>query len=296
MNYLHTRMDQFSIKDLERLSGINAHTLRVWERRYGIIEPERTETNRRRYSGSDLRRIINIAILNRNGYKISKIAKLKDAVLEEKVADLLVVPSQTETEMDAMVISMLALDANAVNDILMKSILGRGFEDTVTLLIFPFMHRIGVMWQTGTVDTGYEHFITSIFRNRIISALESLTNGRTQNKSRVLLYLPENELHELAILFFAYLIKKSGHEILYMGQMTPLESVISISKEWQPSMIVTGASTGLPVEALAYLRRLTKEFPDTKIVVAGTFTSVPGIDRISNIISVNSTEDLRGII
>lgn len=286
-------MEQFSIKDLERLSGINAHTIRIWERRYRLIEPSRTDTNRRRYSDTDLRRLINIAILNRNGYKISKIAGQSDSEIEKNVAALLETTSGTETELDSLVIGMLALDERVLNEILMKSIISRGFERTMEEIIFPFMKRIGLMWQTGTINAGYEHFITNIFRTRIISALDSVSPARLQKPMRFLLYLPENELHELAILFYGYIVRQAGHEILYLGQMTPLDSVIDIANQWNPSFIITGSSTALPPDPEAYLRKLTMEIPDTKVFIGGTFAAIPGIERIKNIVPVRSVEELR---
>lgn len=296
MLYLEPLMEQFSIKDLERLSGINAHTIRIWERRYGLIEPSRTDTNRRRYSGSDLRRIINVAILNRNGFKISKIARMNDQGIEQKVGDLLASPKPENTEVDRLILAMLALDQRAVSDILMKAILSRGFEFTVTNVMFPFMNRAGIMWQTGTINPGYEHFMTSLFRNRLIAAFEGLTGAPAPGARKAIFYLPENELHELPLLLYAYVVRKAGFETLYLGQMTPLDAIIDIGRTWKPDFIVTGAATNLPPAPAKYLARLTSELPGTRIAVAGTFTSVAGITRMKNVTPVKSPEDLQKVI
>lgn len=285
-------MEEFSIKDLERLSGINAHTIRIWERRYNLIEPDRTDTNRRRYSDNDLRRIINVAILNRNGIKISKIARLGDAGIDGKVAELLTAPASASTEVDTLIIAMLALDRKAITDIIDRSVKRRGFSETVTEIFFPFMVRTGSMWQTGTINPGYEHFMTNIFRSSLICAIESIQEEPGPGAKRVLLYLPENELHELAILLYAYLIRKAGNEILYLGQMTPLDSVLAISHSWQPHIVVTGSATALPAEPLKYLKRLSSELSESKIVVAGIFATVKGIEKIRNITPVDTPERL----
>jgi DNA-binding transcriptional MerR regulator len=292
MNYLMPNMEQFSIKDLERLSGINAHTIRVWERRYNLIEPGRTDTNRRLYSDDDLRRIINIAILNRSGLKISKIACLGNAGIDSKVSELLSAPIVPTTEIDAMILAMMALDSIAVKGIMMRSELERGFDETVKDMVFPFMVRIGVMWQTGTIGPGYEHFMTNIFRNRIINAIECITENLGHTAKRVLLYLPEGELHELSLLLYAYLIRKAGHDILYLGQTTPADSVISVSQAWKPDIIVTGASTALPPAPLKYLTRLSQEMSESKILIAGILTSIKGATKISNIVPVHTPAQL----
>jgi len=295
MLYLEPLMEQFSIKDLERLSGINAHTIRIWERRYGLIEPSRTDTNRRRYTGSDLRRIINVAILNRNGFKISKIAGMNEQGIEQRVSLLLASPKPEETEVDTLILAMLALNKSSVNEILGNAILSRGFEYTVTHVMFPFMNRVGIMWQTGTINAGYEHFMTILFRNRLISEIESINTPLKEELGKVMLYLPENDLHELPLLLYAWLFRKAGYDILYLGQMTPADAVIDIANTWKPALIVTGASTNLPPSPAKYLRRLTEEIPDSHIIVAGTFTSVAGITRMKNVTPVKNSGDLRKI-
>ena len=143
-------MERYSIRDLDRLSGIKAHTIRVWERRYGIIKPHRTATNRRRYDDADLRMIINISILRRNGFKISEIAGLTGSEIEEKVSFLTTEILNSDTQIDTMVRAMVDLNENEVNDLLNKSMIHRGLEETMTALVFPFLKRIGVMWQTGS--------------------------------------------------------------------------------------------------------------------------------------------------
>lgn len=285
-------MEQFSIKDLERLSGVKAHTLRVWERRYRIIEPARTETNRRRYTGSDLRRLINIAILLRNGFKISKVASLTDEEANEKAAELLAAYEPGAPAVDSLILAMFDLNTASINELIMRSVINGGLEECMEGLIFPFMNRIGAMWQTGTVDPGYEHFMTGIFRNRLISAIDSLPSPGT-NARRALLFLPENELHELPLLYFAWIAKKLGFEIMYLGQMTPLESVIKLCEKWNPQFLITGTATLLPDDPMKYLNNLSRAFPGRKILVSGTLAPVAAEAGMNNITAVRSSADLK---
>jgi MerR family transcriptional regulator, light-induced transcriptional regulator len=286
-------MEQFTIKDLERLSGVKAHTLRVWERRYRIIKPMRTGTNRRRYTGNDLRRLINISILLRNGFKISKIAALTEKETEEKAAAVLSGTTQGIAELDSLILAMLDLNDRQVNDILMKSVMNRGFEETITDVVFPFMSRIGTMWQTGTISPGYEHFMTALFRNRMISAIDTLSGAPSSKPRRALLFLPENELHEMPLLFFTWVIKKLGFETLYLGQMTPLSSVVPICDKWNPEFVITGTVTGLPEQPGEYLKQLASSFPGRRILVAGTLATVAARSRIKEIIAVTSVQELK---
>ena len=285
-------MEQFTIKDLERLSGVKAHTLRVWERRYRIIEPSRTETNRRRYTGSDLRRLINIAILLRNGFKISKVASLTDKEANEKAAELLTAYEPGVPAVDSLILAMFDLNTATINELIMRSVINGGLEECMEGLIFPFMNRIGAMWQTGTVDPGYEHYMTGIFRSRLISSIDSLTYPKS-NQRRALLFLPEKELHELPLLYFAWIAKKMGFEIIYLGQMTPLASVIKLCEKWNPQYLITGTATLLPDNPMKYLNDLSKAFPGRKVLVSGTLAPVAADAGLKNIIAVRSSADLK---
>lgn len=286
-------MEEYTIKDLERLTGIKSHTLRVWERRYSLLDPGRTPTNRRRYSAADLRRIINVSILNRNGMKISAIASLTDNQLEEKVSSLLTGASEAGAELDALLLAMLSADREALENIYRKSVLSRGFEATVTSLVFPLLKRIGVMWQTGTVDPGYEHFVTAFFRNKLITALDLLSPATT-SRGRVLFFLPENELHEMALIFYTYIARQSGYETLYLGQATPLESALIVAERWKPDFVVTGVLTSISGNnRKQFVNRLSETFSNYRVLVAGLLAELSGEALPSNVIAVKSPDELR---
>jgi MerR family transcriptional regulator, light-induced transcriptional regulator len=290
-------MERYTIRDLDKLSGINAHTIRVWERRYGIIKPQRTGTNRRRYDDADLRKIINISILRRNGFKISEIAEMAESEIEEKVALLSTDVFNSDTHIDSMIKAMVAFDETAVNELINKSLMYKGMEETMTSLVFPFLKRIGVMWQTGSADIGAEHFISNIFRKKLIAAIDNMSPSSRQNRKKVLLFLPEKEMHEMGLLFFQYLVKKEGHESLYLGQSTPLSSVAVSNRQWKADIIITGIMSGYPgFKADEYIKELSKAFPEQKVLVAGELATTAAKLIFKNVFPLNSAEDLKSLL
>ena len=287
-------MDRYTISDLEKLTGIMAGTIRIWERRYRIIKPHRTDTNRRWYDDDDLRRIINISILYRNGYKISKIAAMSGREITESVDKMISLTTDPDTQTDTLIVAMTAFDEAAVDRIFIQSVINRGLEDTFEKVIFPFLRRVGVMWHTGSVDVGAEHFMTNIFRKRLIAATDTLPFPAESARKRVLLYLPENEFHELGLLFFAFIARKAGHDTLYLGQSTPFNAMKDVASRWHPDIIITGSLTGLPFDRPGdYLKRLGNTFVDAKILVSGTLASAAETEPVSNIFHVTSAATLK---
>lgn len=287
-------MERYTISDLEKLTGIMAGTIRIWERRYRIIKPHRTDTNRRWYDSDDLKRILNISILYRKGIKISKIATFSGPEIEEKVKLLTRESSDTETQIDSLIVAMSDLDEERINDILMRSVINRGFEPTFTTVVFPFLRRVGIMWHTGSVDIGAEHFVSNIFRKRLISAIDTLTPPANPDAKKFLMYLPENELHEMGLLFYAYIIRRRGHSVLYLGQSTPFNGLQDIVERWHPDFLVTGALTNLPFgKPEDYLKRIGTAFRDKKILVSGILTQYAVKVSLENIIPFESLADLK---
>lgn len=286
-------MSRYTIAELEKLTGIRAGTIRIWERRYRIIKPHRTDTNRRWYDDEDLIRIINISILYRHGVKISKIATMTGADISAQVALLTTETSDSGTQLDSLVVAMTGFSEKAINDILVRSIITRGYEETFENIVFPFMRRVGVMWQTGSVDIGAEHFISNIFRKRLIVSAESLPEPDGPERKRVILFLPEREMHELGLLYFSFIIRKAGHETLYLGQTTPFNALTDVVERWNPDILVTGSLTGLPFERHEdYLVRLSTAFSTRKILVSGAMAEAAGKKKFANIFPVTSRTEL----
>jgi DNA-binding transcriptional MerR regulator/methylmalonyl-CoA mutase cobalamin-binding subunit len=287
-------MDRYSIRDLDKLSGIKAHTIRVWERRYGIVKPQRTDTNRRRYGDEDLRRIINISILRRNGFKISEIAGFSDSDIDSKVSFLSKEVFNSDTQIDSMMMAMVDLNGKVMNDLLNRSLMNRGLEETMTALVFPFLRRIGVMWQTGSADIGSEHFVSNIFRQKLIESIDNLSPVLKPKRKKIILFLPENELHEIGLLYYNYLVRKAGHESLYLGQSTPLSSVVSACKQWEADILITGLLSGYPdFKPDDYIKALAASFPKQKILVAGELAKSAIKLKDKQVFPLSSIEDLK---
>jgi DNA-binding transcriptional MerR regulator len=287
-------MDRYTIAELEKLTGIRAGTIRIWERRYRIIKPHRTDTNRRWYDDDDLVRIINISILYRHGFKISKIASMSGVEIAREVAILTRETSDTDTQLDSLVVAMTDFNEQAVNEILMRAIINSGFEETFERIVFPFQRRVGVMWQTGSVDIGAEHFMSNIFRKRLIVATDSLPKPDAPDRKRVLLYLPEREWHEMGLLFFAFIARKEGHDTIYLGQATPFNAMADVAERWNADIIITGSLTGLPYDRPEdYLKRLSAVFNTKKILVAGAMATAARGKSFANVFTVNSATELK---
>ncbi|MDX2414552.1 MAG: MerR family transcriptional regulator [Bacteroidales bacterium] len=289
-------MAGYTIKDLEKLSGIKAHTIRIWEKRYRIIEPDRTDTNRRRYSDNDLRKILNISILNRNGLKISNIARLTEEQIRERVTLITQEISKSDTQIEALLLAMLDFNQSGFNSILTKSIVKLGLENSFERVVFPFLIRIGILWQTASLNTAQEHFVSNLIRQKLITGIASLSSDKEELK-RVLFYLPENEAHELALLFYAYIVKQLGFEILYLGQLTPLDSVKYSIDKWKPDFIITGMlSTFAGIDAKEYIHNLASLAGKTTFIVSGLLATVEMEKIPSNIHRIQSVDQLKKIL
>jgi MerR family transcriptional regulator, light-induced transcriptional regulator len=263
-------MGNYSIKDLERLSGIKAHTIRIWEKRYGLINPERTDTNIRTYSDTDLKKILNVAILNRNGLKISKIAQLTGSEIATLVNKLTEDPHDADSQFENLYISMIDLDEKLFDKIISRGIIRVGFEQMFLNLLFPFFKRIGIMWQTGSITPAQEHFISNLVRQKLVVAIDSIIESDNIESKTFLLYLPENELHELSLLFIYYLLKKRGQKVIYLGAMLPLESLKAAEKLKPVDYLVTSIVGSMDDrEVNTYLKALSEEIPNKTIFITG---------------------------
>lgn len=261
-------MSTYSIKDLEQLSGIKAHTLRIWEQRYNLLSPKRTDTNIRYYDDDDLKLILNVALLNDNGYKISKIAGMAMEEMREEVVKLTERSLTHDDQIHALTICMIEMDEERFDKVLSTNILKIGFEQTMMNIIYPFMSKIGVLWQTGAINPAQEHFISNLVRQKLIVAIDGQVSK--SNGKKFILYLPEGELHEISILFAAFLIKNQGHKVIYLGQNTPSDDLLAVYKLHQPEYLVTVITTSPSAEYVQeYLEALAERFSDTKIIVSG---------------------------
>jgi DNA-binding transcriptional MerR regulator len=287
-------MARYSIRELEKLSGIKAHTIRIWEKRYNVIQPKRTNTNIRYYSEADLKKLLNIAILNRQGWKISEIARLHNDDLTDKVMRFTYNSKDVESQVEKLVIAMVDLDEAKFDHILSNAIMHDGFEQTIIKLIFPFFEKIGLLWQTGSINPAQEHFISNLFRQKLMVAIDNLMIPDKKNASKFILFLPEDEFHELGLLFYNYLIKKAGQSVIYLGASVPFNDLVETHNMIQADYLFTSVTTVLTGEKLRdYIQNLSDTFSKQEIFITGmrvfelTDVLPTNVERISSPMAFN---------
>lgn len=265
-------MDAFTIKDLENLSGIKAHTIRIWEQRYNFLNPSRTDTNIRYYTNDELITLLNIALLNKYGYKISHIDKMKPIEMKERILSLTQSEAQLERIVNELIESMVDLRIEDFESVLDFQISTKGIEKTITQIIFPFLERIGILWVTSRVNPAQEHLVTNIIRQKLILGIER-TVPALQVTSTALLFLPEGEHHELGILFMYYLLKSRGVKVLYLGANVPLRDVVYVADLKVPSFVYTHlTSVASNFNFEKFLGKVGATVSNYSVVVSGLLT------------------------
>ncbi len=284
-------MIRYSIKDLEKITGIKAHTIRIWEKRYGIVEPSRTQTNIRYYSDEDLRHLMNVAILNKYGYKISNIQSMSSTEINKCVVDLTHQDLDNDHQVDNLVMSMIEMDEQRFDKIISSSIIKQGFDYTFENLLYRFLEKTGILWQIGAVSPAKEHFITHLIRQKLILAIDGQQEICSDPKT-FLLFLPENEYHEIALLYMHFLIRKRGHKVIYLGQNVPLMNLKNVFDIHQVDFLLTSFATRhTQEETEAILLEFTRLFSDKQILVGGNFLHETSGSLPSNFVTFNSLKD-----
>ncbi len=290
-------MAVYSIKDLEKLSGIKAHTIRIWEQRYGILEPQRTKTNIRYYQDEDLKLLLNVALLNKNGIKISKIAKMGNQELAEKVAAISEINFEDGTQLDALTISMIEMDEGKFDRIVNTNIEQIGFERTMMEVIYPFLDKLSLLWLTGSINPVQENFISYLIRQKIISAINSTPLTGERDDFKIILYLPEGERQELSLLFMHYLLKSRKKYVIYLGQDISLTDLLDANRIHNADYIFTMITETFAQEPVQdYVDRLADAFPDTQILLSGYQVVAQEVETPSHITILRSLEQMLNFI
>lgn len=286
-----TSVAVYSINDLEKLSGIKAHTLRIWEQRYGLIEPKRTKTNIRYYDDEDLKFVLNIALLNRNGYKISKIARMSKGEISEKVAAVSEVNFESGAQLDALTLSMIEMDEFKFERIISANIQQLGFERTMLEVIYPFLDKLSLLWLTGSINPAQENFISYLIRQKLIAAIdrEPLVGGRSAKK--FLLFLPEGEHQELSMLFMHFLVKFRQHQVIYLGQDVSLTDLRDAERILHPDFVFTMITESFGKEPVQrYVDKLCEIFPKSQVLLSGYQVVAQNVVPPSNGVILQSLE------
>lgn len=264
----------FTIRDMENLSGIKAHTIRIWEQRYAVSKPKRTTTNIRYYTNEELKFFLNIALLNKYGVKISRIYKMTEQDIADKVIAFTQPEAKQERLIHELIMEMINLDMVRFESILDNYILTAGIERTILDCVYPFLERIGVLWLTNNINPAQEHLVSNLIRQKILVGMESL-KGLPQAKKTICLFLPEGEYHELGLLFMAYLFKSRGNTIVYLGASIPLKDVEFVVSVKKPDYIYTHVTTaGKNFNLDKFISQISARFAGTPVIISGNITNV----------------------
>jgi len=295
-------MVTYSIKDLEKFSGIKAHTIRIWEQRYGLLNPHRTESNIRFYDEDQLKMLLNVSLLANNGHKISKISSYsKDQFNSEvrAIYDKYEYEASTEAlqvKVNGLIMAMLELDELKFEKIFSTSLLKRGFEGTVLDLLYPFLHRIGVMWRTGEVSCAQEHFITNLIRQKVLVAIDAIPIA-TGDSEKFLLFLPESEFNELLTLLSTYILKNKGKQCIYLGQDIPFHDLLNVAEITSPHALMTFLTEPASQEdSQNYINQLASTFPSKSIIISGNVSFLHDLERLGNVTIIDSLRHLVEVI
>lgn len=262
----------FTIKDIENLSGIKAHTIRIWEQRYTFLKPNRTETNIRYYSNDELKTILNIALLNKYGYKISLISKMSREALFQKVLSLTDLRAKANIVVNSLIESMANFDTEKFEKGLSEYIQAHQIERTILDIIYPFLDKVGILWLTNHIHPVQERLVSNVIRQKIIVGIDGIPTKQT-SLPKVCLFLPEGEYHEISLLFVAFLLKKKGVPVVYLGANIPFDELTIAVKVKKPDYLYTHITTAGPAFNFEkFLAILHKEFRQFPVVISGLLT------------------------
>ncbi|MBK9761346.1 MAG: MerR family transcriptional regulator [Flavobacteriales bacterium] len=260
-------LTRFSIRDLEEFSGVKAHTIRIWERRYGLLEPDRTDTNIRTYSVDELKTILNVAFLNRHGVKISKVAALSKDERESHVKELAQLSSDTTDQLNTLKLAMVSYDTDLFESTSEQFRKEAGFRALIERLYVPLLEHIGVLWQSNAICPAQEHFVSYLVRQKLVVGIDSAGPVTKKNGALFVLYLPEDEIHELGLLYTHYLLRTAGERVLYLGQSVPIEDLAQVAAQFPGTIEFISIFTAFPQSdgLPKYLESLRSLMPDPRL-------------------------------
>lgn len=253
--------NNFSIKDLENLSGVKAHTIRIWEKRYNLLEPNRTDTNIRFYSLESLQKLLNITFLYNNGFKISKIAKINDVAISDTVRNLSAKDYADDHAINMFKLAMLNFDKALFLKTYDTLTLHKNFSEIFIEVFIPLMSEIGLLWQTNTITPAQEHFISELIKQKLLVNIEKHQYEEPENKEKTfVLFLPSNEIHDLGLHFLNYKLSKSNYHTVYLGPSVPIVSLKDVLKHYKNVTFISYFTVKPEVENLEnYLKEFQEE-------------------------------------
>ena len=293
-------MSVYSIKDLERISNQKAHTIRIWEQRYGLLEPERTDTNIRYYNDDQLKKLLNVCTLINKGMKISHISKLSRKQISEQI-DLIIADSfqgdvHTEAIINQALISMATYDSLLFDELFTNSVKRMGLKRTYLKIIYPLLVRTGLMWIKDGLLPSQEHFLSNLIRQKLFAATDALPFPGNPDQIWVL-FLEEYEDHEIGLLFANYLLRQYGKHVIYLGTRVPYRDLANVVKQCTATHIYTFfVRNQLEQELEQLLDSLTTDFPNCKICISGGDDKIQNLAKDKGVIKITSVESLTDLL
>jgi DNA-binding transcriptional MerR regulator len=285
-------MNQFSIRDIENLCGVKAHTLRIWEQRYKLFVPKRKESQHRVYDCDDLKELLRICFLYHNGYKISRIAELSPEQIQEEVAKIKPGGCNYEVFVHQLIESSIQLDKDGFEKIVNNLVLRIGLEKCIIHVFYPFLQRIGLLWMTNHVIPAQEHFSSHIIRKKIICAIDGL-EPMSSSKHNVLIFSPPGELHEIPLLVVNYFFRKNGIRTTYFGTNVAPETIRYYSEHHPVTHLYLHVITHLDNCGMdSVIKTLRKNFPDKPILISGPACNCVQLE-CSKLFRIQSLEEVR---
>ncbi len=285
-------MGRFSISDIEKFTGVKAHTLRIWEQRYNMVIPKRTDTNIRYYDDDDLKYLLNVSILLNCGYRISKVAGMGKGKMEQLVMLASQKHQQFSGHSKSLSTAMISMDEDAFNRTITTCILQMGLEQTILQVIFPFMDQVGLLWMTGSIHPAHEHFVSNLIKQKLYVAIDGQTYKQSAGGKRFLLYLPDGEAHEMGLLYANYMIRSLGHKVIYLGQMTPEQDICGVFDQYNPEYVFTSVTcTPTCSDVNHFISKAASLWCGAKLVVAGSKVSGPCGNHPDNVIVLKSLDE-----
>lgn len=262
---------RYQIRDLAELSGIKAHTLRVWEQRYKLIKPKRTPTNIRYYDNNDLKLMLNVALLCKNKFRISKISRMSPDEINKNVISLIPVRGASVHLMNELIVAMMDLDEQKFEDTLEATFTLAGFEDAMIKIVVPFLKKVGVLWLTNSIRPSHEHYVMHIIRQKIMAATNSIKEIARPDAKKMLFFLPESEMNDIGLLLCNYMARVRNHHVTYLGMNVPFEDVTEINNKISPDILLSIFTTypAMPEKVSEYIKQLSDTFSTQKILVTG---------------------------
>nr|WP_317131311.1 MerR family transcriptional regulator [Polaribacter sp. IC073] len=276
---LNNIKQDFTIKDLENISGIKAHTIRIWEKRYNLLEPQRTDTNIRYYSHQNLQKLLNVVLLTKNKYKISKIAIMSEEEILQHSREVAFSMAINDEAINAFKLAMLQFDKVLFNTTYDKLLHQKSFREIFRDVFIPFLNHIGLLWQTDTLLPAHEHFISNLIAQKIHISTESLQYGIKPSEKTYVLFLPENEIHELGLLYLNYELVLRGHHTIYLGQSLPLDNLNYFFKSNKEVCFITSL-TIMPFDD-----KIEAYFDEIKSILENTNHQMIAVGRKTNLLN-----------